>query len=160
MAARKLQIERVENESDPTKTVLRLKGVIDEDADLQSTFSKLKGQTVLDLEGIEMINSAGVRAWTNAVAKLSSQIQILLEKCSPRIVEQLNYVSSFLGRCRVVSFFAPYFCPKCKTEAIQLLQVEEVRKKNIPKPPHQKCPRCKSPMEFDDVAVEYFAFLN
>lgn len=160
MATKKLQIECLENAADPSKTFLRLKGIIDEDADLLSTFSKLRGPTILDLEGIEMINSAGVRAWTNAVAKVSSQAQLLLEKCSPRIVEQLNYVSTFLGPCRVISFYAPYFCSKCKKEAALLLNTEEVRKKDVPKPPHQKCSQCKGMMEFDDVPAEYFAFLN
>jgi len=157
MSGRKLMIERRdENE----RTRLALKGIIDEDADLRRLFSSLKNEVLMDLEGVELINSAGVREWVNAMAKLPSGTPLTLEKCSPRIVEQINYVSSFLGHGKVKSFFAPYFCSKCKAERSVLLEVALLPRKNGHSAPAQKCPKCGGTLEFDDVEEEYFAFLK
>ncbi len=154
---RKLTIDRKDENQ---RTVLTFKGVIDEFANLKSVFANLKNPVILNLEGIELINSSGVREWVNSISKMPQGTGIVMEKCSPRIVEQINYVQSFLGRGQVKSFFAPYFCPKCKTDANVLLDAEAMKKTSLTKAPPQKCPKCKGLMEFDDVAEEYFAFLQ
>jgi len=157
MPGHKLTIER---KDEGKRTLLSIKGIIDEDADLKNVFATLKSPVFLDLEGVEMINSAGVRAWVNAIAKLPTDTPFTLEKCSPRIVEQLNYVASFIGHGIVKSFFAPYFCPKCKAERTILLEASTLPRKNGRHAPSQKCTKCNGSLEFDDVEEEYFAFLR
>lgn len=155
MKTGKLSIVRSEDDG---KTHIEIRGSIDETADLKGLFTGITKQVTLDLEGIELINSAGVREWVRTIAKIPAGLKIIWEKCSPRIVEQLNYVSNFLGEGEVDSFYAPYFCPKCKTEKSVLLKTADVRTKGSP--PKPKCERCKSALSFDDVEEEYFAFIH
>lgn len=155
--AAKLTIER-QDESDRSR--LTLKGIIDEQADFKKAFSDLKPLIFIDLAGIDLINSCGVREWVQAVQRFPKNATVQYENCAPRIVEQINYVANFLGPGVVHSFFAPYFCPKCKKETTKLLTVKDLAKLNPLKAPTEKCPTCKGAMEFDDVEEEYFSFLT
>ncbi|HCU25538.1 MAG TPA: hypothetical protein DF383_11035 [Deltaproteobacteria bacterium] len=150
----KLKIER-RDEAGVSRLILQ--GVIDENADFSEAFSKLEATAILDLGGITLINSSGVRQWVRAVQNFPKNAKVIYEKCSPRIVEQVNYVADFLGGGSIVSFDAPYYCPKCKKETKVLLHTESL---SSPKAPEQKCPNCGAMMEFDDIEEEYFSFLN
>ena len=153
----KLKIERQE---EPNVTRFTLNGVIDEDADFKTAFNNLKSSVIFDLGGIDLINSCGVREWVQAVQKIPKNVNLVYEKCAPRVIEQVNYVANFLGNGKIVSFFAPYYCAKCKKESNILLKVEGLRRSSPVKAPTEKCPECKGTMEFDDIETEYFSFLE
>ena len=152
----KLKIER---KDEPGITRIAMSGIIDEDADFDEAFGDLKPTVIINLEGIDLINSCGVREWVHAVQVFPKTGKVVYEKCAPRIVEQANYVANFLGNGKMTSFFAPYYCAKCKKEANVLLEVENLRSRPV-KAPAAKCPTCKSAMEFDDIEEEYFSFLD
>lgn len=151
---------KVERKDEGNHSYLSLIGVIDENSDFKTEFASLKKTVTLDLAGIDLINSCGVREWVHAVEQFPADIKVEYVNCSPRIVEQINYVANFLGRGKVRSFFAPYFCPKCKKESNVLVDAAEAAKVKPAKAPSQKCPNCKGPMEFDDIEDEYFSFLE
>lgn len=155
--ATKLHIDK-STEDGATKITLR--GIIDEESDFNELFQDVKSKVVIDFEGITLINSCGVREWIHALQTLRPATELILEKCSPRIVEQVNYVSNFVGPGKVVSFYAPYFCSKCKEERDVLVHTSELKGAKAMHAPAQKCPQCKSAMEFDDLEEEYFAFLE
>ncbi len=155
--AKKLTIER---KDDGNHSLVSMKGIIDEEADFEEAFSSLKSNVILNLEGIELINSCGVREWIHAIKKIPTGIKIQFDRCAPRIVEQINYVANFLGPGKVTSLYAPYFCPKCKIEVNVLLDVKNLLKSKPVSAPPQKCPNCKGPLEFDDIEEEYFSFLE
>jgi len=157
MNTKKLKIER-KDEGD--LSFLSMKGIIDEDADFKEGFSNLKRKVIINLEGIQMINSCGVREWIKNISKVPENYQIQYDKCAPRIVEQINYVSNFLGAGMVTSFYAPYYCPKCKHEVNILMSSKDLPKNPPFEAPSQKCPSCKGALEFDDVEEEYFSFLT
>lgn len=154
MNNRNLKIERLDEGS---MSRISLFGIIDEDADLSQAFAKLKSKVLLNLEGITLINSCGVREWVQAVRSFPKGIEVIYEKCPPRIVEQANSVSNFLGNGRIATFFAPYFCSSCNREVNILLAAETAPSG---KAPSQKCPTCKGAMDFDEVEEEYFSFLE
>lgn len=154
--AKKLIIER-KDEGD--YSLLTLKGVIDEEADLEDTFADLKPNVILNLEGIEMINSCGVREWIHTFEKVPPEIKVQYDKCAPRIVEQMNYVANFIGTGKVISFHAPYFCSQCQESVNVLLDVKDLAKAESTEAPAKNCPKCNSSMEFDDIEEEYFSFL-
>jgi hypothetical protein len=156
MNLKKLKIDR-KDEGD--HSFLALKGIIDEESDFKDSFSNLKKNVIVNLEGVEMINSCGVREWIKTISKLPAQTKIEYDKCAPRMVEQINYVSNFLGSGVVTSFYAPYFCQKCKREVNVLLTSKSLGKDPPFEAPSQKCPSCKGTLEFDDVEEEYFSFL-
>lgn len=155
--SQKLNIER---RDEPNASFLAVKGVIDEDADFRAAFAGLKPKVTIDLEGISFINSCGVREWVKAVQEFPKQADIQLLRCAPRIVEQANYVANFTGQGKIVSFFAPYFCPKCQKERTALLQTADFKSGAPSQAPTHKCETCGSKMDFDDLEEEYFSFLD
>lgn len=145
-------------------TFLKLTGVIDEDNTLASTLKKIDGRTVvLDLSGVERINSCGVRDWVNWINDLEGRgHQVVLVRCSPSIVTQINMVHNFTGGARVRSFFAPYYCARCDREELKLLNVEDFAGQEEPAaPPHRGrgCELAACEMVFDDIEASWFAFL-
>lgn len=155
--SQKLNIER---RDEPNANFLAVKGTIDEDADFKSAFSGLKAKVSIDLEGVSFINSCGVREWVKAVQLFPKQAEIQFLRCAPRIVEQANYVANFTGNGKIVSFFAPYFCPKCQKERTALLQSADFKSGAPSQAPTQKCATCGTKMDFDDLEEEYFSFLD
>lgn len=145
-------------------TFLKVSGVIDEDNTLAGSLKKIDGRTVvIDLSGVERINSCGVRDWVNWLNDLDARgKQVVLVRCSPCIVNQVNLVNNFVGRGKVKSFFAPYFCPRCDNEQLKLLQVEDFADMERPQAPDVRgdaCQQAQCEMEFDDLEDAYFAFL-
>jgi len=142
-------------------TFVKLGGVIDEDNELQELGDQISGGTVvIDLGGVERINSCGVRDWVNWLngveAKSSS---VVLVECSPAIVAQINLVNNFTGNGIVKSFYVPYFCPECDEEKVLLVESADMGP-----PPHEppvcRCDECDLVMDFDDMPDSYFAFLG
>lgn len=145
-------------------TFLKVGGIIDEDNTLAGSLKKIDGRTVvIDLSGVERINSCGVRDWVNWLNDLDARGKsVVLVRCSPCIVNQINLVNNFVGRGMVKSFFAPYFCPTCDIEQQKLLQVEDFAGMDRPRAPEVRgdaCQRADCQMEFDDIEEAYFAFL-
>lgn len=145
-------------------TFLKIAGVVDEDNTLANSVKKIEGRTVLiDLSGVERINSCGVRDWVNWLNDLERKgKQVILVRCSPCIVNQINLVNNFVGGGMVKSFFAPYYCGKCDQEQLELLQVENFHDMAAPSAPSMRGDRCQQlrcEMEFDDIQDAYFAFL-
>lgn len=145
-------------------TFLKLTGVIDEDNTLGGSLKKINGGTVIiDLSGVVRINSCGVRDWVNWINDLESRgKQVVMVRCSPCIVTQINLVHNFTGGGMVKSFFAPYYCGKCDREDLRLLRIEDFAGQDEPAAPSHRAPDCgesRCEMEFDDIEASYFAFL-
>ena len=81
----------------------------------------------------------------------------VFERCSIAFVRQLNMVPTLLEAGHVVSFAAPYFCPECEKERIEVLRPAEFADGE---PPHRRCSSCQTEHEFDDVPESYFALLT
>jgi anti-anti-sigma regulatory factor len=143
---------------------LKVSGTIDEDNTLAGSLKKIEGRTVvIDLSGVERINSCGVRDWVNWLNDLESAgKQVVLVRCSPCIVTQINLVHNFTGRGLVKSFFAPYYCGRCDKEQLKLLQVEAFAGHANPRAPACRADGCQQvhcELAFDDIEASYFAFL-
>ena len=142
-------------------TFVKLGGVIDEDNELQELGDKISGGTVvIDLGGVERINSCGVRDWVNWLNGVESKnANVVLVECSPAIVAQINLVNNFTGNGVVKSFYVPYFCPECDEEKVLLVESADMGP-----PPHEppvcRCDECDLVMDFDDMPDSYFAFLS
>lgn len=139
-------------------TRLTISGDISEATDFAPLLEQLAEKVVVvDLGSVQRINSCGVREWIDFVGTLNKNgHRLILERCSPFIVNQLNLISNFVGEGGVVrSVYAPYFCTSCDSEHAELLDLagNDVQvKETIP------CPNCKEEMEFEDVADTYLAF--
>ncbi|MBL9013025.1 MAG: anti-sigma factor antagonist [Myxococcales bacterium] len=139
---------------------VRLAGILDEDNKLGELVRKVSGaRAVIDLSGVERINSCGTRDWVNWLARLAENgVQPVFVACSPAIVAQLNLVKNFAGHGAVKSFQVPYHCPECDEEKLLLVDVADLG----PAPhvaPDCRCDDCESLMTFDDLAEAYFGFV-
>jgi hypothetical protein len=132
-----------------------LSGIIDEAADL-SFFDQLAGTARLSLRAVRRINSYGVRAWIDAIRRVPRHVSIELHECPPSVVDQINMVSGFAGRGKVVSFYAPMACERCGLEQDHLFTVDEFRAAG--KLPPVACPSCGTTMQVDDLEEQYLLF--
>jgi len=138
---------------------LALAGSIDENADLDSIFSKLTGDTVLNLRGIDRVNSMGVHRWVPIVTAFTARHRLLIEEISYALVQNANFVANLFGSATVVSCIAPYYCSTCKDNCSVTVTGEEVAAHGFEEPPSKRCVRCNSVMEFDELDG-YFAFFK
>jgi hypothetical protein len=138
--------------------VVRLAGTIDEGSDL-SPLMRLKGAVELHLGEVRRINSHGVRNWIDVMRKLPADADVELHECSPAVVDQANMVAGFLGKTKVVSFYAQLCCEDDLVEEEQLFTVAAVRAAGNKLPP-VPCPRCKKTMTLDDIEGEVLLFLG
>lgn len=142
---------------------VKLAGVIDEDNDLPSITSKItKSPALISTADIERINSCGVRDWVTWLGELEQRnVDVYLLECSPAIMTQVNLVNNFVGHGRIVSFYAPYFCPPpCEADKMLLIDMQEALQAQPFRAPACRCDECDRLMEFDDIESSYFAFLS
>ena len=148
----------VQIKSDGDCALASLVGEITEDSDFRPVLTTTGKQLVLNLEGVQRINSTGVREWINFINALGKNNRdVTLERCSVAIVQQLNMIANFRGQAKVTSLFAPYFCAACDTDRTRLLDLSQ------PLPDLNEtlpCSVCKEPMELDDLPESYLAFLQ
>ena len=86
-----------------------------------------------------------------------------LHECPIAFVQQANAISNLLDNTEVVSFFAPYLCPRCGLDEERLIDVQRdlgpAQGRGRLKPPSFPCQSCGATLAFDDLPERYFAFL-
>lgn len=109
----------------------------------------------IDLQAVDRINSLGVRHWVHFVRDAEAAgIALSFDRVSPVMIQQLGMISSFFGtRSKVRSLFVPYFCASCNNDALQLAEVGSDGAIAIQ--PTIPCPKCKSPMQIDELEEMY-----
>lgn len=148
---------------------LVLKGQIDEGADLDPLAKRLThaiskqpaARAVIDTFDVQRINSCGVREWINFMRSIDAIPSVVLARCSPAIVVQLNSVFNFRGRASIESIVAPFFCASCDQEQLDVVNVpahvqdpaELLKEKHV-------CNQCGKPVQFDDIVERYFMFVK
>lgn len=145
----------IETRTGANKTSVSISGSIEENADL-TALMPLSGTVEINLRGIRRFNSGGVREWINAIRPLSGRAQLLFAECSAPVVHQLNMISGFLGRGRVVSFIGPMRCEACDLDVDHLFEPADCEDL-LPRVP---CPRCGRAMELDEAEDQYLLFLR
>ena len=143
-------------------TYVRLEGVIDEDNRLRELSRDIRGDLLLvDLRGVERINSCGVRDWVSWLEVVAgSRAETALLDVSPAMVAQLNLVGNFATHSSVMSVRAPYYCEGCDLERSLILEVSDLTRMGKAKAPQLPCEACGLPMAFDDIEESYFAFVG
>ena len=80
-------------------------------------------------------------------------VEIVLERCSVAMTQQLMMMLGFDGNGTVRSVFAPYRCPRCNGETLKLISFEsEIHAALAGSEP---CPSCGGTMELDDLPENY-----
>jgi len=150
-----IQTERLE-----AGTRARILGAIDEQCPLER-LAAVEFPLVLDLADVDFVNSTGLRAWIHFLRSVRGRGPLTIERCSERMVMQLNMVSDAHTGLTVTSFYAPYVCDACGHEERVLLGVQS----HFPigtrsAPPVVDCPECRQPMDFAEQPDRYLLFLD
>ncbi len=148
---------RADSKTENGVTRVWLKGAIDEDTDL-SALAAITTPLIVNFEGVNSINSCGIRTWVNLIKELSG-ISVTYENCPPLIVRQMNMVPSFLGHAQIASVFVPYVCDQCEVEKL-IPVTSQLFAGGIPQIAESSpCTACgKGEMELDGNPKQYFAF--
>jgi anti-anti-sigma regulatory factor len=148
-------------ESDGDTSVVKLVGFLDEENKLKRLVEKIPaGTAMIDLAGVERINSLGIRDWVNWMSALEQNgTRPVLVSCSPAIVAQINLVKNFTGHGAVKSFQVPYHCRECDEDRVIVVETSEMSSPETP-PPTVPCKTCKRAMDVDEMPESYFAFLG
>jgi anti-anti-sigma regulatory factor len=144
-------------------TCLRFQGTIDESFDGKRLASGIKATTlILDMGAVRKISSFGIREWTDFIKSCERSVDVLIAiECTPKVVDQLNMVSQFLGaKGRVFSFYAPYRCDYCDIDRRSLFQVDrDATSIRSLRPSEQLCETCSRPSYFDEEPASFFGYL-
>jgi hypothetical protein len=117
-----------------------------------------KAKITLVLEEINNFNSCGIREWIYLIRDIGELGKLTFTRCSVTMIDQINMVPDSLGKGRVVSFFAPYFC-NCGGEVNRLVEVDQhVDALQNKQAPAFKCEKCGETLEFDALEESYFLF--
>lgn len=146
-----------------TITCLRFQGTIDEAFDGKRLAASLKCSTlIIDMAAVKKISSFGIREWTDFIKTVERSVQKLIAiECTPKVVDQINMVSQFLGtKGQVFSFYAPYRCDYCDIDRRVLFQVDrdQAAIRGL-RPPEQLCETCSRPEYFDEEPGAFFSYV-
>jgi anti-anti-sigma regulatory factor len=143
-------------------TLVTMRGAISEDSRLAEVTKQIKpGKVVINTAQVAHINSLGARDWVKWIATLERQgVESYFVECSPTVMVQANSVANFIGRGKILSFQAPYFCPACGCDQPTLLRVEEVRGEPGVRVPTRRCVHCDQLLEFTEREGFYLSFLS
>ena len=114
----------------------------------------------LDLGGVESINSAGVRCFLEFVRNFADERVIVIERCSPVFINQVNLIPDIAANAQIISFFADYYCDDCDREAWQLFEVAQGLEAITGAIGKQNCGGCEKPLELQGDADLYLRFLK
>ncbi len=142
--------------------IVKVVGTIDENFVFDDQVARFKDEVHIDLNGVERINSCGVREWIKSILKTDAKIHFI--NCSSVIVSQFSMIPEFLGKHGVVdSFETQFVCEECGYEESRILVVGkdiEPGQEVYEEGPEVKCPECDSIMECDHNPELYFSFLT
>lgn len=148
----------VEQESRDGVCVVRLSGTLDLSLGDQQILPEEAQQIIFDFDGIRRVTSFGILMWTRALEELSASY-LAMWRCRPCIVQQLNVVADFAGRCEVLSVYLPYVCEDCDKEFDVLWDLSQRHAAALKcELGTELCPKCRKPAVFDDIPANYFAF--
>ena len=136
---------------------IRVSGTLDEHAHVGPAFGAIDGPAVINIRGIDRINSMGVHRWLVAFAELTARQKIVVEEVPYAVAMQANMVASFFGDAEVRSAVAPYYCAACKASHQIVVSRGEIGKDGAA--PAKSCPTCNAPLEFEELDG-YFSFFE
>jgi hypothetical protein len=107
---------------EPDRSRIYFSGGIDEDTDFRG-LTPASQVLFLDLDGIKVINSTGIRKWISWI-KLQMDKTIVLAHCPRIFIDQLNMVAGFLPNgAKVQTFYVPYYSDSTGSEKNVIFQV-------------------------------------
>ena len=144
------------------KVMVKFVGAIDEDCTLPQVDLAGVKELIFDFEGLNLINSCGIRDWVSWMKTIPSGVIAVFTKCPAILVDQINMINGFVPAGGYVqSFFVPYFCDECDDVVNKLFERgKDYNKGECDVAEEISCPKCSSEAELDVIKLKYFKFLN
>ena len=145
-------------------TEVALRGSIDERFDLVQWGQDLASPLVIDLGGVELINSAGMSQWVHFLSEAVARGPVVLQRCSEPMVTLFSMVTDAVAGATVESLQAHYECDRCgREEVIELVVARDLAGRTPDGNavmPERPCPRCDGLLRFAGHPERYLAFLK
>ena len=141
------------------ETVLSLSGPIDDSFNLPNCQGATKVR--LDLDGVNFVDSIGVRAWCRWAETHKKVPRIELERCPVILIKHFNIIRGFLApNMSVTSFYVPYLSATTEDAVFMLfkLGVEYQADGELSYPSVKGSDG--APLEMDVIPASYFKFLK
>jgi hypothetical protein len=140
--------------------LVKITGNIDEDFTSEGLFEEEAKVYHFDFDKLNSINSCGIREWIIYLEKIAPSCQVVYENCPVIMIEQMNVVQGILPKdCKVMSFYAPYYCEDCDEEVLKLLRPEDIKNNEAPVF-DSEIEGCKCTLELDAIEGQFFQFLE
>jgi len=108
----------------------------------------------VDLSGLQLLNSCGVRELIYWLKKLPLESQVNFYHCPVCFISQASMVHGLVSpKRRISSFLAPYFEPASDREVLKLLTIEDLKSGRAPDFENEG-------LSFDGSEERYFNFLR
>ena len=151
----------IDVENKESSFFVTLTGQLDEDASFEKVEFGESPKVVIDLNGINSINSCGIREWIKWVKEIPATATISYKNCPKVIIDQINMVVGFLPEnASVESFYVPYYCESSGSEKMVLFEKGKEFDGGEIKEPEIKCDETGDEMEMDVIESKYFGFLK
>lgn len=143
------------SQTSESPVVVAIRGRITKDAEFSGLVELARqGPLSIDLGGVDLISSTGVREWILFMRSLEGLHAVELQHMAPTMVRQISLVAGFVGPSTVRSILLPYYCDACGHEQTTPLILEgEVKVAEF-----ETCASCGKQAEFDDIVHRYLAF--
>jgi anti-anti-sigma regulatory factor/ribosomal protein S27AE len=139
-----------------------LAGRIDDTAQLVQLAERVPaGDVAIDTDAVTFVNSVGMRELIRLVRALKTRGRIAFERVADVLVAQVNLVPELARSVTVVSFHAPYECPRCGAEHAPLVDVRvHAELLYLGVAPHLPCPECGAPSALADFPERYLGIFK
>jgi len=152
---------KVQTEKHQSSVTLRLFGDIDEDASFQDIEIGKGKEVIIDMSGVDHINSHGSRQWIKWAHSIPATVPIKVINCGPIFLDYVNMIHGFLPtQGHVESFKVPYYCESCGTVTFKTYQSKDISTPVRDIIPIMDCPKCSSTAEMDVISPNFFKFLE
>jgi hypothetical protein len=135
-----------------------LRGAIDESASLEDFFKALGRDAVINMRGIQRINSIGITRWIPLLRTYTKSHHVEFDQIAYPVVNYANCILDFLGTGVVRSVMAPYYCAKCTADRDVVVTRDECLSVQNGAP-EKRCSSCEAVMAFNELD-SYFSFLR
>ena len=148
------------SESHDQTIILRFVGAINEDSNLDKINVSGGRNIVMDVEGVDAINSFGSRNWCRWI-KSVTETQIEIINCNPLFIDYVNTMKDFIpANCLIRSFIVPYYCEKCDCQTLRKFESRDICNDNGKIPEDIPCEKCSTEAGADITLPRFLKFLG
>lgn len=122
-------------------------GVIDGFFDYKRIVDMPDSEIILDLGGVETMNSMGIKGWLLMNRSLGEK-RLTLRNLPFIMVSQFLMIDGLRGDSTIESVRLPYYCEDCDVEHQILFKVEDIKRNGIPE--KLSCDSCEGEVTFDE----------